>query len=286
MSSTKTTKNSSSSPDVFTYHDYRSYLKDWLAHKKASQSSFSLRQVARQLDVSASYLAMVLSGERKLSDIALLKLAPILGFNASETAFMDQLRIVADSEDHDDRLAALKKLQRFSEYKKHNSQEIKVYRYLTRWYYVAIREMAGLEGFRFEERWIQKNLRKTIPLSNIRRAMNFLHQNNYIEIKHGESPTKSLKHLECSEGAYKLSLGQFHKQMFHLAIESIDNASRTERLITGHTLALSKDDYRKVTKILNEALKKVSALNLNEVQRDSVYHVCLAAFPLTGARKD
>ena len=124
-------------PDIFNYHDYRAYLKDWLQFVKTNHS-FSLRQVANDSGLSVSFLSMVVSGTRKLSDVALEKLLPILEMDERQSSYFSLLRTVGDSESHNERVQALGKLQKFNSYKKMNQKELEAYRYLSHWYYVAI----------------------------------------------------------------------------------------------------------------------------------------------------
>jgi uncharacterized protein (TIGR02147 family) len=93
--------------------------------------------------------------------------------------------------------------------------------------------------------------------------------------------------LDCKEGVYKISLGQFHRQMLELAATSIENTPRAERYILGHTAAISCDDLDQVKEILDEALKKIEALGAKSKSgRHEVYHIELAAFPLTRTEKE
>ena len=134
-------------PSIYGYHDYRKFLKDWLSYKKLSQSNFSLRSIAKTAGVATGYINMILSGSRNLSKKGLTKLSPHLGLSKTELSFLNQLRIVSDSELQFERLQALKKIQRFQGYKQINKNEVETYKYLTKWYHVAIREMTALTDF-------------------------------------------------------------------------------------------------------------------------------------------
>ena len=60
-------------PDIFSYHDYRVFLKDWFEFRKQEGKGFSVRSVARDAKLGSGYLPMVLAGERNLSPKALAK---------------------------------------------------------------------------------------------------------------------------------------------------------------------------------------------------------------------
>ena len=75
-------------PDIYNYHDYRQFLREWLQHLK-SEHKLSTRQVAKASGVSESYLSMVISGQRNLSEEQLRKLVPSLRLERSEASYLE-----------------------------------------------------------------------------------------------------------------------------------------------------------------------------------------------------
>jgi uncharacterized protein (TIGR02147 family) len=268
-------------PVIFRYHDYRVFLRDWFAYRKASQSRFSLRLLAELAGLATGYLPMILSGKRPLTGKALAKLAPFLGLGESEQAFLENLVVLGTSDSHEARLVALERMRRFQVYQKNNERETEVFRYLTHWYYVTIREMASLPDFRLEPEWIQNRLRVPVPLQEIKEAIEFLTSNGYLETSPDGSVRPPEVALNCEGGVYRVALTQYHHEILDLAAKSIENTPSAERSIQGHTFALSNENLEKAREIVEEALLKVRALGKDEMQGSSVYHLELALFPLT-----
>ena len=173
---------SAGKPDLFRYHDYREYLKDWLAFYKVSQSSLSLRSIASQAGMSVSNLSMILSGSRKLSSKILRRLAPALGIKRKELAYFEILVLLGNATTQEERVEAFERLNQLKVYRNRNRNESEVYRYLTHWYFVAIREMSGLPGFKAKAEWIQARLQMHVGLKDIETALRFLIENKYIEV--------------------------------------------------------------------------------------------------------
>ena len=69
--------------------------------------------------------------------------------------------------------------------------------------------------------------------------------------------------------------------MLDIAKVSIDEVSRDERLLLGHTVALSKEQYEKVQAILREAINKIETVDSKLQIESEVYQIEVAAFPLT-----
>jgi uncharacterized protein (TIGR02147 family) len=267
-------------PEIFQYHDYRIFLRDWLAFKKAGQSRLSLRTLAKQAGLASGYLPMVLSGKRPLSGAALAKLQPFLGLTASERSFFDNLLVLGTSDSHEARVDALDRMKQFGQFQKLNRQDTDVYEYLTHWYYVAIREMATMPGFKADPEWIQQQLKFSVPLAEVKAALAFLFERGYIEKLADGSIRPPEKALDCSGGVYRVALAKFHREALALAATSIEKTPSAERNIQGYTLALDAKGFEKANEIVEEALKKIRALAL-EKNGDSVYHMEVALFPMS-----
>jgi len=276
-----TLQDSQKRPDIFAYHDYRSFLREWFQYLRNTRPGFSLRALAREAKIGSGYLPMVLSGARNLSDKALNKMSSSLGLTSQEKVYLELLRTISDSESQEARLEALKRVQRFRGYQKANRKEIEVYRYLTSWFYVAIREMATLSEFRLDPKWIQDRLKGRIPLDDIKKAVQFLVENGYIEEREDGKVHLPEKDINCVGGVYRIAIGKFHREMLGLAADSISDTPSSQRNITGHTLAIASKDFEKVRKILDKALQDVAALEAESTDKNSVYNITLAAFPLT-----
>lgn len=270
-----------SKPDIFRYHDYRDFLKDWLAWLKASQSSFSLRALATKADLALGYLPMVIKRARSLSPKALAKLGPALSLSPSERSYLELLVRLGDAESQEERLAALEKMKRFSGYRKHNAREAEAFQYLTHWYYVAIREMAALPGFKPDASWIRPRLRSRVPLPEIDKALKFLIDNKYIEVLADGSVRPPEKSIDCMGGVYKVALTQMHQEMLALAGKSIENTPSTDRSILGYTLALDENGLDQARDILSEAFERIRGLAQARPNPKTVFHAELALFPLT-----
>lgn len=278
----KTNRQKQSKPQIFAFHDYRMFLQSWFEFKRSTQPHFSMRQLAQLAGLATGYLPMVIAGQRTLSADALEKLLPFLGLTSQEKTYLELLRRMSDSPSSEARKEALERIQKFKGYRSTNHKETEAYKYLTHWYYVAIREMAALPEFKADPAWIQQRLRQKIPLSEIESALKFLSEGGFLKIsKTGDVHPLPEKAIECIGGVYRVALGQFHKEMFKLAGESIDRIVSDERAILGNTVAVRSEDIDKIKSILNEAQNKIRELTEQQRNGEEVYHVSLVAFPLT-----
>ena len=271
-------------PEIYNYHDHLVFLRDWLAYRKASQPGFSLRTLARDAGLSPAYLPLILAAKRVLSLKALAKMGPHLGLSKAERSYLEALVTLGTTDSQKVRLEALDKMKRFRSYQQNNPRELEAYQYLTHWYYVAIREMASIPGFQPTPEWIAPRLRYGVSLQEIKSALEFLTSHGYLH-----DPTKT---IECVGGVFKVALTQFHHEVLGLAARSITETASKDRSIQGHTVALSQEQIKEASRILDEALKKIQKLGQSgpiptaESKSPEVYHVELALFPLTQKNGD
>ena len=258
-------------PKIYDYFDYRDFLKDYLTFEKSRK--VSQRKFAEMVGVSAAYFTMILNRKRNLDPKHVEKLGDLMGLNISERSYLRNLIIICDSEDKDERSLAFKALSKFRSYRSENSADVVTHRFLDNWYYVAIRELSFLPEFVEDPIWIQERFLPKLKQREIERGLEFLK-------KHGLLADKTQEALDCSENIYKLSLGNFHREMLGMAADSIEKVKREERSILGFTKAMSKKNFTKASEILQKAVSELEKLEEAEVGSE-LYHFYLLGFPLT-----
>jgi uncharacterized protein (TIGR02147 family) len=274
-----TTDMKKKSIDLFEYHDYREFLRDWFDQVRESQS-LSLRDVAEKCGLSTGYLPMILSGKRNLTEKSLAKLQWVLKLNQEETAYFRALLDLSDATVTADRMNAFENIRKVRSFRQKSTKELEVYRYLSNWLNVAIREMALRRDFSPNPDWILQRLVQKVPIKDIEISLRFLLDQGFLIKSPGGEISPSEKQLDCYTGVYRLSLGEFHKQMFQLASQSIDLTPRDQRNLLGHTFLIPENQVDALKAILDETLKKVEALSSEYREAGPVYHVILSTFPV------
>ena len=266
-------------PSIFEFDDYRVYLRELLLYLK--KEKISQRKLASSLGVSPAFLTMIVAGKRPLKSKLLVALVEYLEFKDIEARHLELLTILGDSCDKKQKELAYSQISLSKNYQTVKPQESNTYKYLSTWENVAIREMTELEGFQLNASWIKERLLKTTTLKKIQECISFLLDHELIKRKKQSSEYKAGGHLNCVDGIYKLSLGKFHSNMLSMANESIELVPSNERLILGHTVTLSEENFVESNKILAEALEKIKKLNKKGQKNTRVYHFEMASFPLT-----
>lgn len=274
-------------PLIYRYHDYRLFITDWMQYEKSKNNKFSLRQFAKVAQLSPAYLSMILNEERPLTAASVDKLIEVMGLAKPEVKYFKLLHVLGDSDIQLERLLAYKEMLRIRAYRKLNNKEVEVYKYLSQWWHVALREMAIIPQQTFDAKVLRKRLRGAVPLIEIKRSLKFLISNGYlVQQPDGRMSAGSGDRLQCVGGVYKLSLAHFHSQMLDLAKKSIDTVPSEERIIYGHTMAIPKAKWPEFRRVLLEAVERIAAMNNTPELTDEVYYFGFYGIPLTGTEKE
>jgi uncharacterized protein (TIGR02147 family) len=273
-------------PNVFEYDNYRKFLADWLKHLKNIGYKLKKKDVSLKAGLSPWYLGKVLRGHRSMTDEAFLKFAPLLNLAQGQITFLKRLRDLNDAKNVDEGEEALKRVQRFDEFKQKNLSSLKTHQYLTEWYYPVIREMVEFEDFQLDPLWIRKRLKYKVTVHEILRAIQFLLENEFIKID-GDKIVSTQSPLSCEPGVHRVAMSKYHEGMLSLSAKSIYDTAREERKHLGHVVSLSPEDWQEVRRVLDETLDKLVKLTnkKNRKKIDSVYQISLTASPLTIKKK-
>jgi uncharacterized protein (TIGR02147 family) len=273
-------------PNVFKYHDYLLFINDWIVFKQDSDNkSFSIRKWSQFIETSPSLITMILKRQRTLTDSLFFRMIQQMDLKKNEREALACLRLIANSESAEERSNTYNKLIKIPEYKKENSNNLKVFEYLSNWINVAIRELAFTNDFVDDPAWIKSRLRVHSERRDIEKALEFLKDRKYLYLDENSKWRPTENQMDCSEGVYKLSLTDFHRQMLNFAGDSINEVKRKDRYIVGHTFSVSKDQYTEAQSILEEALKRIENLNKSDNAND-VYQIEIALFPLTNIKEE
>lgn len=266
-------------PNVFEYINFKDYISDMLTYLKREEG-LSLREISSRAGISPSNLSMISKGTRSPKVRTLLSISKAMNLSSRERGYLELLHDMKSSlEDGQDN--PFKKLEMNRDYQRNSPSDHEAFKYLTNWYNVVIREMVNLKGFEPDPRWIQEKLISHLEIKEIKEALRFLISNNFINISRTRKEINLKKELTCTDGVYRLSLGQFHSLMLKKASDSIGEVQREKRLLLGHTVAVSKEQTDQVFSIIEEALEKIRNLEKKKTDNEQVIHIEMAAFPLT-----
>lgn len=252
---------------IFEYNDYHEVLLDWMKGR-------SLRQNAKILNVSPSFLSLVVRHKRNFSPSVVEQWANEMGLKTDEKAFLHRLANLSGSSTLHHKKEAYRSLKKCKSYETMNQADLVIHEYLSNWYCVAIREMAHLPEFQFDAKWIQERLVYRVSISNINAALRFLTRNGFIDRQN---------EIKAQGAVFRLAQAEFHEQMANLGLRSFFETEKDMRKLLGKTVALTDEQFKSAKSLLDQAFQAIQAMaDASEKKAGKrVVHFLTMQFPLT-----
>lgn len=269
-------------PQIYKYKDIIAYLDDYIEYYK-KKNDLSLRDIANSLDVPVSLLSMVLNKKRVPSIQLIEKIFSFFELSEVEVRIGLELLKIFNAREIEQKKHSLSQLAKLKNFREAHKDEYEFSKYLSHWYYVAIKELTALPDFSEDIHWIQNKLAFAVSKKEIVNALKFL-KHTQILVNKNDRLVASQKEMNCEDGIFRISLGGFHKQVLSLISTAIEVVPREQRLLLGYTTIVSEKNIHQMNEILNEAFIKLKNLGVAASDLDNkakVYHIELAAIPLT-----
>jgi uncharacterized protein (TIGR02147 family) len=269
-------------PNIFTYLDYRRYLKDVYKSLKETTTHFSFRYFARVAGFrSPNYLKLVMDGARNLSQEGVRKFCKGLWLNRSEQEFFENLVHMNQSGTDEEKNFYYLRLTSSKKYVEAKGLEKDQYEYFSKWYHVAIREMVALPDFRDDPKWIAKKLGGEILPKEAAAAVKLLIRIKLLERDDAGKLKQADSCLTTGPEVRSLAVANFHREMLKKAAHSIEKTSHRHRDISSLTIPVSKETLKKVKEKIQDFRKELHAFVAAEKDFDTVYQFNFQLFNLS-----
>ncbi len=272
-------------PELFTYIDYRKFLKDYYEEQKAKDAKFSHRYFTMKVGFSSSgYFSDVLAGKKNLSGAFMLKFAKALKMGREEEEYF--LNLVSFNQ-----AKTLEEKNRFYE-KMMTTGKVKVdlldagqHEYISKWHYAAVRELLHYHDFGDDFKDLGRRLDPPIPAKEARKAIELLTTLGLIarDDKGNWRPTSA--NLKLGSGFDTFSLANHHRSTLELAVRALDAFPVDQRGFSTLTLPLTADKIRKAKTAIKNLRMYLLALSENGAKADRVYQFNFQLFPVTRIEK-
>jgi uncharacterized protein (TIGR02147 family) len=273
-------------PAVYAYLDYRAYLRDYYAAKKAQSRAFSYRAFSKRAGVSSpNYLKLVVEGKRDVSPKMAERFASACGLDPESSRYFVILVGFNQAKSGAERADAYDKLMGFQSYRQAHKLEIAHAAYYSDWYMPAIRELAAARSFREDPQWIAEQLIPKITPLQAQQALETLIELGFLVRSPEGKLTQAHALLSTGPETRGLHIAAFHRAMSQRAIESIDLVPKPERDISSLTLCLGHSGLKILKERLQRVRRELLELSALETDPEQVVQVNFQLFPLSRATR-
>ncbi len=217
-------------PSVYDYVDHRAFLRDWVAAKKVAQPTYSHRVFARRAGTkNPSLLGQVIRGRRNLTEATLVGFVRALKLDREQQAYFRMLVDLDRATSLDDRTLLVEQLGARRRYQGARRLEDEGFRYLSHWYFPAIRELAGRADFRMDPDWVGAQLRPQILARLAREALDTLLELGMIVATPDGGAQPETTDVVTGHDVASLAVRNYHRGMARLAADSLEKKGGPER---------------------------------------------------------
>jgi uncharacterized protein (TIGR02147 family) len=274
-------------PDIFQYLDYRKFLADWFAAKKKANPRFSHRAFARRAGQrSPSLLHHVIEGERNLTTSTTEAFCRAMGLNREECSFFGWLVELARAKSPEKRNQAWKRLSSARRFREARRLEGEGFRYLSHWYYPAIRELANRPDFQDDPEWIARTLRPKITVRQARTALEALLSMHLLVKREDGSVVPAEASVVTPHEVAGLAVYNYHQAMLTRASDALAAVHSDERHYGAVTVAVPGTLVSQLKQEIADFQERILDLcDSAQNPAERVYQLNLHLFPLSASKE-
>ena len=272
-------------PDVFTYLDYRAYLRDTYTVRKAEHRGFSFRAFSLRAGLaSPNHLKRVIDGERGLNRPMAERYAAALQLLADEREAFLELVAFGEASTDAERNAALERLQAQRGYRHAQRLQVAQAAYHSTWYLPAIRAMVAVEGFRPDPAWIARRLLPPIQTAEAERAIATLLELGLLTRTADGGLAAVDAVLTTGPETRGLHVRNYHRALLERAAAAIELVPAPQRDISALTFTADDPTLTDVKQRVQAFRRELIAL-LAKSRGTRVFQLDIQLFPLSLAEE-
>jgi uncharacterized protein (TIGR02147 family) len=270
--------------DVFSYLDYRAFLRDYYLDRK-ERRGLSFRGFSKRAGLrSPNYLKLVMDGQRNLTPEMAERFGEACGLAKDGVAYFKDLVAFNQARNSRERNAQYARLTGHRRYRNEHRLEIAHAAYHSTWYIPAVRELAARRDFRDDADWIADTLVPPITRSQAEKAIKTLLALGLLTRGEDGRLTQGEPIVSTGPEFHALHIANYHRTMMQQASESIDRVASSERDISSLTLCLGEDGLRNLKTRLQRFRRELLELSSLEDDPSQVVQLNLQLFPLSRPR--
>lgn len=268
---------------VFSYLNYRDYLKDYYEFRKSKKSTFSHRFFAKMVGFSSSgFLKLVMEGKRNLTEESIHKITTGLKLGKKESQYFENLVYYNQAKSAQSRELYYDKLRELKPKSKLSAIEQAQFEYYDNPLNVLVREIVNLKDFKDDVAWIVDQVRMKTNVTQVKKALTLLDELGFLKRDESGKLVQTESLLSTDPEVVSLAIYNYQMTMLDLAKEALVEVDAKFRDISSITIPASLDCIEKVKQRLVEFREDLARyINDNTDHADAVYQINFQLFPMT-----
>lgn len=265
--------------EVSKFQDFRAYLRAVAESRRQGRKAFSLATWARRLSLkSSSTLIMILNGTRNPSSVLMEKMIQEIGLSGKDAEFFRSLVLLEKAKSNPHLRALL--TQHVPKTLRSNLplMQMRYFRTMSHWYFMAIRELVNLPNFREDPAWIQGKLRFPVSASKIKEVLDVLVGCELL-VRDKEGRLCYPSSVTTTFDVPNEDIRLYHKNSLDLCKEAVDQVPPQEREIISAAVSCQAKDMPFIKQRLRDVINDLETVAKGPA--DSIFLVQISCIPLT-----
>ena len=267
--------------DVLEYTNYRQYIADYYAEKKA-KSAFTWQEFTRAAGFSSPvHLKYASEGRLNLSDTAAKRVAQAMHLVDFEQDYFCEMVKLDNAKTDAEKKAAFNKMIAIADAHKAKILEGDSFRYFESWKNPVLRELApSMPGAK--PLALARACRPEITAAEVTESLNFLIKADLLKKdKDGNYARTETGITTGPMDVTPVAVRSMHRQMGEFALEAIEGVPQNERHFSGLTLGITREAYAEIVQKIAEFRKEIIAIATRNTETEEVYRLNVQFFPMT-----
>jgi uncharacterized protein (TIGR02147 family) len=264
---------------VFSYLDYREFLKDFFHEKKSVNPHFSYQVFAAQAGFkSRSYIKLVMDGKKNMADDSIKKLNSALRLPEKSFDYLKDLVAFNQARSLQLRNVYFEKLLSYNKRNAARNLLLQQFDYFTHWYNSTIREIVSQVDFKDDFEKLGTIVKPRISARKAKASVELLLKLGLIR-KNGDRYEQVDTLITTGDEVRSLAVQNFHLQNLMLAGDSISTCQSIDRDISCIIIGASEQGFAKIKEEIQLFRKKLLEFSKKDSKSKRIYHVNFQLFP-------
>jgi uncharacterized protein (TIGR02147 family) len=267
--------------DLYSYTDYRRFLKDYYESHKAKNPSFSYRYLANKAGVNSSaFFKFIIEGKRNLTKQSIIKIAAALRLTGNESEYFENLVFFNQAKTIKEKDLFFSRLMEHKKTRKVAPIGEEYYEYFAQWYHCVIRELIVMADFADDWERLGRLLKPRIGAKQAKQSVELLLRLGFLKKENGRY-VQTEPVLSTGYGVSAHQIVKFQIEMLKHAIESFNLAGERERLNSSTTFGISGELFAHFVAMIRDFRLKLMELARLDNKASMVYQLNLNLFPVS-----
>lgn len=268
--------------NIYSYNDFRAFLRDYFAYRCQMQKSYSHRIMAKELGFpSPNYIKLVMDGHRNIGLRSIDRLLCGLQFRDKEREYFNHLVFFSQAKTNNQKNYYYGLMSSFRSPLNSATISTGAYQYYSEWYHCIVRELITREKPPVNAGSIAKKIKPHLTATQVKKSISLLLELGFIVANEDGTYSQSSRILETENDVVSVGIRNYNLKMIDIAKECIDSVPYDKREFSSLTISISSDAMTRIKKRIKEFEQELFQIARGSQNPKHVYQANFQFFPLT-----